>query len=111
MEPSKLTQLATEDKPENYIWKGVAKDKFIRINVRETDPNFHLGTYYFAYFKSSSGNDIQIKLKLLQDKDVVFLGNNKDYTYQLTHPEFNFWNVAQKFTYTTIKEQVKFHVF
>jgi hypothetical protein len=36
---------------------------------------------------------------------------NNDFTYNLIHPAFNYETLAQKFTFMTDKEQVKYHVF
>lgn len=55
MDPRKLEALANGDNPDNYIWKTQVSDANSgTINVKQTDANFILGSYYFIYMKSSS---------------------------------------------------------
>lgn len=64
LDPQKLQLLKDEEKVENFLWKSVAVDGVAKINVRETDPNFHLGTYYFVYIKSNSAENAIVRLTL-----------------------------------------------
>jgi hypothetical protein len=88
-----------------------ARNRTAKISVQQTDFNFNLGTTYYIYVKKLSAQNFKGRIQLIQDRNVLFVGNNKDYTYELTHPVFNAWRLAQKFTFMTVKEQVKFHIF
>jgi hypothetical protein len=95
-----------------YVWKASASaGSSAKINVRQTDGNFHLATFYYIYIQSNSDTNAIVKLTLKQDRTLAFVPTNNDFTYKLIHPAFNYETMAQKFTYMTDKEQVKYHVF
>jgi len=95
-----------------HIWSAsTAAGRDVRIRVKTTDKDFHFGTYYYVYLSSTSSQDSQIQIELIQQRTVEYIGNNFDYTYSLKHPIFLEWTMKQKFQYRTNKEEVKFHVF
>lgn len=72
-----------------HLWSGAATaGEEVRVNVKQTDANFHMNTWYYVYITSTSNVDAIIKLKLHQERTVNFIGNNHDYTYSLRHPHF-----------------------
>ena len=114
LDPSLLNETISRISPLRapYVWKASASQgSTAKIAVRQTDGNFHLATNYYVYIESNSDVNAIVKLTLKQDRTVQFVPNNNDFTYQLIHPQFNFETMAQKFTYMTDKEQVKYHVF
>lgn len=105
-----ISRIAASRAP--YVWKASASaGSAAKIAVRQTDGNFHLATYYYVYIQSNSDTNAIVKLTLKQDRTVAFVPTNNDFTYKLIHPVFNYETMAQKFTYMTDKEQVKYHVF
>lgn len=107
-----LMALADGDDPDRYIWStsGSAGETAV-LRVRQTDPDFHLGATYFVFMVSTSASNVIVNLELKQPRVTHFLGNNNDYTHQLTHPYFTLGTIPQKFTFRTTREQVKFHAF
>lgn len=95
-----------------HIWFGsTATGRDVRIPVKTTDKDFHLATIYYVYLVSTSQENSQIKLSLIQERTVDYIGNNFDYTYSVKHPIFLEWTMKQKYQFRTNKEEVKFHVF
>jgi len=95
-----------------HVWSAsTATGRDVRISVKTTDADFHLATYYYVYLSSTSGQDAEIQLELIQDRTVNYLGSNFDYTFSYKHALFLEWTIKQKFQFTTNKEEVKFHVF
>lgn len=105
-----ISRIAVSRAP--YVWKASASaGSSAKIKVRQTDGNFHLATFYYVYIESNSDTNAIVKLTLKQDRTVTFVPTNNDFTYSLISPVFNYETMAQKFTFMTDKEQVKYHVF
>lgn len=97
---------------DGHIWRAsTTTGRDLSIAVKTTDSHFHLAAYYYVHILSTSSTDAVIKLTLNQERHVEFVGNDHDYTYSLKHPIFEGWTMQQKFRFTTVQEQVKFHVF
>jgi hypothetical protein len=112
LDPDKLAEQARSDDSSNYLWKtSAAAGDTSSIHVRQTDPDFHLGATYFVLLVSTSATSVIVNVELKQLRVTHFLGNNRDYTYEMEHPLFNFYSIKQKYTFMTDKELVKFHVF
>jgi stress response protein SCP2 len=49
-----------------HIWSSsTAGGRDVRISVKTTDADFHLATYYYVYYKSTSSQDANIRIELI----------------------------------------------
>lgn len=96
--------------PDNYLWRASTIGSLASLSIKQTDKNFHTGTYYYVYLQASDDNDALLNLYLKQQRSVEFIPNDHDSTYKLEHGSFNDDMLFVKFQYQSIAEDIKFHV-
>ena len=57
-----------------YAWSAQGGIGTITMRVRTTDPNFHLGTYYYVTMQATQGR-ASISLQVTQNKEISQLDN------------------------------------
>jgi hypothetical protein len=58
-----------------YAWKSEGGIGTINMRVRTTDPNFHIGTYYYVTMQATQGR-ATISLTVTQNKEIIQLENS-----------------------------------
>jgi len=97
--------------PQDYLWKASSAGGVASLAIKTTDVRFHLATFYYVSVQAVSDADALINLSLKQQRSVAFIPNNHDYTFALTRTSHGGALLFQKYQFTSVQEQVKFHVF
>jgi hypothetical protein len=97
--------------PQDYLWKASSAGGVASLAIKTTDVRFHLATFYYVSVQAVSDADALINLSLKQQRTVAFIPNNHDYTFALTRTARGGALLFQKYQFTSVQEQVKFHVF